>query len=40
MSLQVLARVAEDLQDVGVAESQPSFEGRIMSMMLAPAKSK
>lgn len=40
LGLQILARVTEDLQDVGVAESQPSFEGRIMSMMLAPAKSK
>jgi translation initiation factor IF-3 len=38
LGLDVLARVAEDLQDVGVAESQPSFEGRVMSMMLAPVR--
>jgi translation initiation factor IF-3 len=33
---EVLERVQEDLADVGRAESQPSFEGRIMSMILAP----
>ncbi len=40
LGLEVLARVADDLQDVGVAESQPSFEGRVMSMMLAPSRSR
>ncbi len=34
----VLSRVTEDLQDVGKVESHPSFEGRIMSMVLAPLK--
>ena len=32
----VLLRVTEDLEDVGKVESLPSFEGRIMSMILAP----
>ncbi len=36
----VLVRVTQDLQDVGKVESQPSFEGRIMSMVLAPLKSR
>lgn len=35
---EVLSRVTEDLQDVGKVESHPSFEGRIMSMVLAPLK--
>ena len=35
----VLTRVTEDLKDVGKIESHPSFEGRIMSMVLAPLKS-
>jgi len=34
----VLTRVTEDLKDVGKIESHPSFEGRIMSMVLAPLK--
>ena len=34
----VLNRVTEDLKDVGMVESHPSFEGRIMSMVLAPLK--
>ena len=34
----VLIRVSEDLQVVGKVESHPSFEGRIMSMVLAPLK--
>ena len=32
----VLLRVTDDLEDVGKVESLPSFEGRIMSMILAP----
>ena len=35
---EVLERVCEDLEDVGKVESQPSFEGRIMSMVIAPLK--
>ena len=34
----VLIRVTEDLEDVGKVESEPTFEGRIMSMVLAPLK--
>ncbi len=34
----VLLRVTEDLQEVGMVESRPSFEGRVMSMVLAPIK--
>ncbi len=34
----VLMRVTDDLADVGNVESHPSFEGRIMSMVLAPLK--
>lgn len=32
----VLLRVTDDLEDVGKVESLPSFEGRIMSMVIAP----
>lgn len=34
----VLLRVTEDLKEVGQVESLPSFEGRVMSMVLAPIK--
>jgi translation initiation factor IF-3 len=34
----VLLRVTEDLKDVSQVESRPSFEGRVMSMMIAPLK--
>ncbi len=34
----VLLRLIEDLADVAKVETQPSFEGRIMSMVLAPLK--
>ena len=34
----VLLRLIEDLADVAKVESQPSFEGRIMSMLLGPLK--
>ena len=34
----VLMRVTEDLKDVGEVESNPRFEGRTMSMVLAPLK--
>ena len=32
----VLLRVTEDLKDVSIVESRPSFEGRVMSMVIAP----
>ena len=35
---EVLRKVAESLDDVGKVESQPSFEGRTMTMILAPRK--
>ncbi len=35
---EVLQRVTSDLAEVGKIESHPSFEGRIMSMVLAPLK--
>ena len=34
----VLLRVTEDLKEVGKVETRPSFEGRVMSMVLAPIK--
>ncbi len=34
----VLFRVTEDLKDVSEIESRPSFEGRVMSMVIAPLK--
>lgn len=40
LGLEVLARVTEDIQDVGKVEQQPSFEGRQMSMVVAPLKAK
>jgi translation initiation factor IF-3 len=38
IGLEVLSRVTEDLQDLGKVETQPSFEGRLMSMIVAPLK--
>ena len=38
IGLEVLARVTEDLVDVGKVESQPNMEGLIMSMVVAPLK--
>jgi translation initiation factor IF-3 len=35
----LLMRLAEDVQDLGVIESQPLLEGRNMIMVLAPTKS-
>jgi translation initiation factor IF-3 len=40
LGLQVLERVAGDLGDIAKVEAHPSFEGRQMSMVLAPAKQK
>ncbi len=34
----LLRRMAEDLQDVGEVESEPSLDGRNMVMMLAPRR--
>jgi translation initiation factor IF-3 len=38
IGVEVLDRVRIELADVGKVESQPSFEGRIMSMVMAPLK--
>jgi len=38
LGLEVLERLKEDLADVGKVESEPSFEGRVMSMVMAPLK--
>lgn len=35
---ELLDRIREDLCDVGEVEHHPSFEGRLMSMVLQPAK--
>ncbi len=40
LGLEVLERVKEDLSDVGTVESAPSFEGRVMFMVMAPSKVK
>jgi len=40
LGLEVLARVTEDLQDVGKVEQHPNFEGRLMVMVIAPVKVK
>ena len=40
LGLEVLSRVMEDLEDLGKVESHPSMEGRVMSMVVAPLKSK
>ncbi|MFO8175549.1 MAG: translation initiation factor IF-3 [Gemmatimonadota bacterium] len=39
LGLEVLHRLKEDLGDVGKVESEPSFEGRVMFMVMAPLKS-
>jgi translation initiation factor IF-3 len=38
LGLEVLRRVQEDLDGLAKVESQPSFEGRVMSMVLSPLK--
>ena len=38
IGLEVLARVTEDLVEVGKVESHPNMEGRVMSMVMAPLK--
>jgi len=38
LGLEVLQRVRGDLEDLGKVESAPSFEGRVMFMVMAPLK--
>jgi len=38
LGLEVLKRVQKDLSDIGKVESPPSFEGRVMFMVMAPLK--
>jgi translation initiation factor IF-3 len=38
LGLEVLERVKADLIDIGKVESEPSFEGRVMFMVMAPLK--
>ena len=40
LGLEVLKRVTGDLQDLAKVEQNPSFEGRQMSMIVAPLKAK
>ena len=40
LGLEVLQRVQEDLSDIGKVESAPSFEGRVMFMIMAPLKAQ
>jgi len=40
LGLEVLQRVTADLADVGKVEQNANFEGRTMSMVIAPLKSK
>ena len=40
LGLEVLKRVTGDLEDVAKVEQNPSFEGRQMSMIVAPLKSR
>lgn len=37
---EVLLQVVADLKDVGAPEGHPTFEGRVMTLMLAPLKSR
>jgi len=36
---EILERLVEELADVGAAESEPTLEGRLMTMMVAPRRS-
>ena len=38
LGLEVLTRVTGDLEDIGIVESSPNMEGRIMSMVMGPHK--
>lgn len=37
---EVLLRVVDDLKDVGAPEGHPTFEGRVMTLMIAQLKSR
>ena len=40
LGLQLLQRVAVDLEDLSIVEQEPNAEGRTMVMVLAPKKRK
>ncbi len=40
IGLKVLARVMDDLGELGKVESQPNMEGRVMSMVVVPLNTK
>ena len=40
IGMNLMTRIAEDLQEYGQVESEPKFEGRQMIMVLAPRKGK
>jgi translation initiation factor IF-3 len=40
LGLKLLERVAQDLKEISVVEAHPKKEGRQMTMVLAPSKSK
>jgi translation initiation factor IF-3 len=40
LGLEVLERLKVDLGDIGKVESEPSFEGRVMFMVMAPLRAK
>ena len=40
LGLEVLERLKADLSDIGKVESEPSFEGRVMFMVMAPLKTR
>ena len=40
IGMNLMTRIAEDLEEFGQVESEPKFEGRQMTMVLAPKKGK
>ena len=40
IGMRLMSRIEADLEDVGVVESQPKFEGRQVIMVLTPSKKK
>lgn len=40
IGMQLMTRIAEDLDELGQVESEPKFEGRQVIMVLAPKKKK
>lgn len=40
IGMNLMSRIADDLQEYGQVESEPKFEGRQMIMVLAPRKGK